>query len=137
MFHPEVRQLPLEKCIKMKAEKSSSSTVVDYVPGNGTRYIMVFTDLTTLMAYGDVSNLVGVQRGVACMSVSWINSPRNPSMLVTPGFLHYSRIREKLGTTTVDGVVIGELIAHLVEGITVVSTEEYLRSLSERPPTRR
>lgn len=77
-----------------------NATVVEYQPGNGSRYHLVVTNLREVGA-GLVVALMTEGHGT-CMTV-----------MPGAGYLAASYVREKLKVGLGDSVVLAELIAHL------------------------
>lgn len=103
--------------------------MLDYQPGNGTRYVCSFTDLRS--AEGALK-MFGVPEG------GWIFSMplRNVSMPVfMHGYLHWHYVSEKLKVCKADAVVLAELIGSIV-GVGHSTCEEIeAGSLDSHPNT--
>lgn len=121
MNNPELRQKSIQESIVGKSGRPSSR-VIDYCPGNGTRYLLVISDLGGIEKWG--LDLLG--RTGRCYLVSWMNGGVSGRCMTvgSSDFLHYSYVREKLGCSEVDAVVLAEAIAHFC-GLTAVSCEQY------------
>jgi hypothetical protein len=97
------------------------STVIEYQPGNGTRYAIVFTRVCDSPRY----------LGGPCWVISWPESSK--SMYLRDGtgeLLHWRYVVEKMNICKGDAVPIAELIAR-VTGRTAISSEEVTRTDQE------
>jgi hypothetical protein len=115
-------------------ELEENVRVVSYEPGNGTRYVLVISQMgsTSTWASGTaphispkaLTNALGVPAG------SWLvwcnNYNRALALAADSDVVHYSYVREKLGCCIIDAVVLGELIGHLL-GIRHVTVDEYVQ----------
>lgn len=111
----ELRAIPIEQAIKVHNIVGEHVHVVDYQPGDGTRYELVFASVGPRVS--------GAENAVL---VSLINFPQGPSMLVerNHGFLAPSYVTEKLGIKGASAVTLAEIIAHFT-GREAYSPEEY------------
>lgn len=91
--------------------------LVEYQPGNGTRYQLAFTQLSALSG---APNLLGCQE--ACWVVSYLNQERC-AILAPAGFLHFTYVAQKFGCGASDAIVLAELIGFIL-GRAAVPCEE-------------
>lgn len=119
-FRPNV----IEKCA---GNAPGASTLFDYCPGNGTRYIVMVADIS---GFGVALEILG-RGGKRCFQVSLLNGGHGKTMTCgSDDFLHFSYVQDKLGVNKVDAVVLAELIGYVC-GIDAVSCEQYLSTLRE------
>jgi len=117
----------VESGIKRK-EVSGACTFVSYCPGNGTKYDLMFTELTSFS--DGAKDLMGVSE--KCWLVTSLNQEPRPSALITNNgqLLHWAYVGEKLGLRTPDAVVVAELIGHIT-GRPYITGEEVMSDLAE------
>lgn len=108
-------------------EKFPGGTMlVDYCPGNGTRYVLVVTDLTSL---DEDLKLLGRDGEKQCHQIAWMNGGAGKAITIGGhDFLHYSYVRNKFQCSEVDAVVLAELIGYLVDR-PAMSCEEYIETI--------
>ena len=87
------------------AVRERGSFVVDYQPGNGTRYELLF-----IPAEG---KLVGSSEND--WYVAWVN--HGVGMHMTPSYKHFNYVMEKLGC----GIADAEVLANLVNAIFMIA----------------
>lgn len=87
----------------------SAGRLINYQPGNGTRYILLFNQVPA----GAASETLGLM-GEPGWVVTWIHH-RSRSHLVYSqrGFLHWSDAQEWFKTSKSDAVVLAEIIGHV------------------------
>lgn len=95
--------------------------LVEYAPGNGTRYVLVVADLTSL---GEDLQRIGRTKDEPCYLVAWVNGGSGKAMTVGSGLLHHRYVREKLECSVSDAVVLAELIGWLCD-VEAVSCEDF------------
>ena len=109
--------------ISLESRAGDGTRTVVYQPGNGTRYVLVITDLSELPGEakaelghgGNVPGLFMITR-----MVRW----GGKSMLVA-GPIHWKEVREaKLATGVSDAVVLAEVIGYLT-GFKAMSCQEF------------
>ena len=118
----ELRTKTLEDSIVKRAERGGH-TWIEAHPGDGTRYVLCFTDLDELP--GSSKATTGGEGFVLVTSMADSHSMR--SMCVgKDSLLHWTRVEERLGSTMVSSVTLAELIAHVI-GCRCVSRDEFQR----------
>ena len=100
--------------------------VVSYTPGNGTKYDLMFTELSGFSEL--TKDLMGVPE--KCWLVTVLNHDPRPSIILSDSgqFLHWTYVQEKLGLREPDAVVVTELIGHIT-GRPYATSEEVLHAL--------
>lgn len=90
-----------------------NTTVIEFQPGNSTRYLIHLTDLRELDRAPESINNTKTEDG--CYVVCLMTEGHGTCMTVMPGagYLASGYVREKLKVGLGDSVVIAELIAHL------------------------
>ena len=93
--------------IKQYDSRPSTMIFVEYQPGNGTRYPVLFTYLGTLEKLS--------QDRIGCQPESWLVtmltcSPYNSLMCSTNDHVHWSYVMEKLQLNQTDALCVAELI---------------------------
>lgn len=95
----------------------TSGVVLDYQPGNGTRYRLGFLWLPS----GEAERHFGAVGG-GCI-VSWVDH----CAIIVPthknAFLDWTYIAEKFKVNKADGVVLAEIIGHIV-GVRATTSEQ-------------
>jgi hypothetical protein len=95
--------------------------VVDYQPGNGTRYTLIITRVHESQALG----ILGFPEDEGCYHVYLMGVG---TLLLSPyGLLHWNYVREKLHCGVADAVVLAEFLGHLL-GRPHVTCEQYLKN---------
>lgn len=109
-------------------EEFEGRLFVSYEPGNGTRYILLFTKLDGFSE--GVGDLIGV--GPKCWVVTYLNRDPRPSALISDNgqLLHWSYVGKKLQLRTPDAVVVAELIGHIT-GRPYITGDEVMSFLDE------
>jgi hypothetical protein len=115
---------------------------ITYDPGNGSRYLLLFTSLTGL----DERNLDLIGVGPKCWLVTLLNYDPRPSALISDNgqHLNWTYVREKMGRNErghhvlgePDAIVVTELIGHLT-GRSYVTSEEILKVVAEEEGRRK
>lgn len=115
--YDEIRTKPsVEDGIMWRSECSSGyTTMVDYQPGNGTRYIVSITDFTTLSDEAKSTLGYGPPMPVPLFQVTRLNGGFGMSMVFGERDEISWREFQKCGVTTAeaDAVVLAELVGHL------------------------
>jgi hypothetical protein len=110
-------------------ETIQGTEVVVYAPGNGSVYVVSFTNLSGLSPEG--KDRFGLGSDGKGWLVTHVGYAPMPSMVVTDnqgGLLHWEYVREKLKVSASDAVVLAELIG-FVTGRTYVPSEEFLEEI--------
>jgi len=91
---------------------TTATMFVEYQPGNGTRYPLLFTRLD--LGPNALPNLGFSQiEEAGVVLVSWFNGATARSHAFRDeGFLHWTYVAEKFGTSPSDAKVLAEVIAH-------------------------
>jgi hypothetical protein len=89
---------------------------VDYQPGNGTRYNLVFTNINGTDEVGNNNGWL----------VTWLNSHDLKAMVVTDSgqLLHFSYVMEKMRACASDAVCLAEIIGYCT-GRSYITCEEF------------
>lgn len=100
--------------------------IVEYQPGNGTRYVLVITRVAEPATSPEKRDKLGTGGEVATYLVAKLNAGAGTAMLVggVKHFLHYSSVQEKLKVGISDAVVLAELIGTLL-GMPYMTCEEF------------
>jgi hypothetical protein len=90
--------------------------VVEYQPGNGTRYVLAITRVATPTSSAKVCGALGTGADRDTFLVAKLNAGQGTAMLVggVEHFLHFNSVQEKLGVGLSDAVVLAELIGELL-----------------------
>lgn len=101
--------------------------LVEYIPGNGTRYVILITPLSGFNE--EEKGVLGVGTQTASYLITWVNRDcRSMKIGGLPNrFLFHGYVSEKLTTSIADGVVLAELLGHLL-GIKHQTCEEFEES---------
>ena len=101
---------------------SAPVRLVSYSPGNGTKYDLIFTNITGMACVGDQGGWL----------VTWINSYDLKAMVVTDhgGLLHWQYVMDKMRVSISDAVCLAEIIGHCT-GRTYITCEEVDRQAGE------
>lgn len=99
----ELRSKPIAEAITKQFEYPGGIVVIEYCPGDGTRYELVFTPVRDALSGTTDSTLATL-----------VNFPKGPSMLVerNGGFLAPTYVEEKLGIRGASSITLAEIIAH-------------------------
>ena len=100
--------------------------VVEYQPGNGTRYVLVITRVATPTSRAEVRDVFGTGDERDTFLVAKLSAGAGRAMLVggVDHFLHFDSVQEKLGVGLSDAVVLAELIGNLL-GFPHMTCEEF------------
>jgi hypothetical protein len=111
-----------------KQSEAEGARFVEYQPGNGTRYVLVLTELGRLGP--EACTACGLGREGTGVLVSWVNGFRAPSMVVPSdgGYLAPNYVERKLNSSMADAVVLAELIGTLL-GCEFMSCEDYAKGM--------
>jgi hypothetical protein len=108
-----VRTREIRDCIKVLYDKGDQKAV-DWQPGNGTRYALLFVELRDEIAGFDEAN---------SWQVTWLS--RRKTMFISSGSLvHYSYVQEKLSCGMADAICIAEAIGHIL-GLKSTRSEDF------------
>lgn len=101
----------VKEAIVHRLRGSGTIEVIDYQPGDGTRYELVFADIDVVDAKTVIST-----RAPAVL-VALVNFPGSPSMLLTRGggFLATGYVQEKMKVTRATAEALVEIIAHVAQ----------------------
>jgi hypothetical protein len=102
--------------------------VVEYQPGNGTRYVLVITKVTNRGSVdSEARDILGTGDATDTYLVTRLRGDQGHSMLVggIEHSIHYKAVQTKLGCGLMsDAVVVAELIGYLLN-MPHVSCEEF------------
>ena len=115
----DIRTKPIETCLTRVA-RDGNSLVVDWQPGNGTRYSLLMVDLGKLAGVDECGD----------WQITWITKRMTMFLLNSP-FVHYNYVKEKLGCGISDAICIAEAIGHML-GLPATNCEEFDPSLPAR-----
>lgn len=115
----------VQESITRHIESSGTVHEVEYCPGNGTRYHLVFVTSSQLVKVIE-GDCVSEFRG---WLVTLTNSMRSMFVQKTEQLLHFGYVEEKLGCGLADAVCLAEIIGHIT-GRPYVSCEE-VRTMPE------
>ena len=104
----DIRTLPtIESGITSLIKKDSDVIFCSYSPQNGTRYDLIFTNITGVSKHVHVDDQGG-------WLVTWINSYDLKAMVVTNngGLLHWQYVMDKMRASISDAVCLAEIIGH-------------------------
>lgn len=106
-----MRTRPIEDSIKFEFTASAPVTVIEYQPGNGTRYLLHITDLRAALA--GAPPRVTDRTGFGAYYVALYTEGHGTCMTVgdTGGYLSPDYVAGKLKVSAGDAVVLAELIA--------------------------
>jgi hypothetical protein len=106
-----MRTRPIEKAIVAEFTASAPVTVLEYQPGNGTRYHLHITDLRAALA--GAPPRVTYRTGFGAYYVALYTEGHGTCMTVadTGGYLSPDYVAAKLKVSGGDAVVLAELIA--------------------------
>jgi hypothetical protein len=121
--------LRTKESIRAGVQNESSygqTTIVEYVPGNGSLYLMSFTDLSKFSPLS--KDRLGLGEDGSGVLVSYLNQVPIRTMVVIDNknqLLHWRYVQEKLSLHIADAIVLAELIGLLSER-PFVTCEEFL-----------
>ena len=104
----------VEAGIHHREKLEDGRDVVEYTPGDGTRYLVIISPLT---GFSDQTrSKVGISENSVIVTLA--SNPGFPTSMVTHrgAFVHYSHVQERLGTTLASSVTLAELLAYLLDG---------------------
>lgn len=116
------RTKPLSDCFPLCYKTETGGYAVDYQPGNVTSYRFVLSPLPAGSPEASVMN--------AYMEGGWLFTPypnglwRPLVLSKDPGFIHWEYVREKVGCTAADAVVLAEAFAYLLGGSALTKLED-------------
>jgi hypothetical protein len=121
-------ELRTKESVRAGVQNESSygqTTIVEYVPGNGSLYLMSFTDLSEFSPLA--KDRLGLGESGSGVLVSYLNQTPIRTMVVIDGkqLLHWQYVQEKLSLHIADAVVLAELIGLLSER-PFITCEEFL-----------
>jgi len=117
----------------VKRESSyGETTIVEYVPGNGSLYLISFTDLKEFAP--EVKDRLGLGSEGDGVLVSYLNQVPIRTMVVicSSALLHWRYVQEKLGIAIPDAIVLTELIGLLCER-PFITCEEAAKEVEVKP----
>jgi len=127
-MNPELRNKPTvaDGIVYHKSnhgEPGPHSELVEYQPGNGTRYLLLITSVRTIEG-------AEAKLGLQYNSVIVTDMLHSRTMVLAPeGFLHWQYVKEKMELRSIpDAVVLAELLGHIT-GREAISSEEASREL--------
>jgi hypothetical protein len=115
-----IRTKSIEDCAKFFRDYGGQKCV-DWQPGNGTRYALLFVELFGEMAGFDEAN---------SWQITWL-SKRKTMFISAASLVHYSYVQEKLECGTSDAICIAEAIGHIL-GVQSTTCEEFDPALPVR-----
>ena len=124
----DVRTLPsIEQGIKIR-DVQGSSTLISYCPGNGTKYLILITDVSHLGP--ESKDFMGLgSRGWGWLVTHVGHTPMTSMVVIDNGaLLHWEYVREKLSVSISDAVVLAELIG-FVTNRSYISSDDFLKSV--------
>lgn len=118
----------VEESILKDIRIGDTSRLVEYQPGNGTRYLMMVTDLR-----GSLPARQWLGLGSETSSGWVITRLDSPASMVISGqmFLHWSYVADKLRVNKADAVVLAELIGYLTGTATMSCAQVREREAKE------
>lgn len=136
-LNPNLRTKPSVKASIMSEASSASGTVrvVDYQPGNGTRYVVLFSMLKRndsddlfrcSLPEGGLSLLGLPESGddARFVQVTLFGGLGRSMIVGASPIIHWHYVYEKLGVSELDAVVLAELIGFVCQ-LECVSCEQY------------
>lgn len=119
----EYRTKPSIQAGVIENHATGKSRVLNYQPGNGTRYLLVFTPISAGSEAGALLGLMDEEGWV----VTWISHRSHTLVCSQKALLHWSDVALGFQTTKSDAVVLAEVIGH-VTSIRASTLEEVLRA---------
>lgn len=113
MCRYSIRTREIRDCIKVLYDKGDQKAV-DWQPGNGTRYALLFVELRDEIAGFDACN---------SWQVTWLTHGKT-MFISSASHVHYSYVQEKLGCGAADAICIAEAIGHIL-GLTSTKSEDF------------
>lgn len=114
----ELRTKTIDKSVTVDG-RSGPVRVVEYQPGNGTRYVLTIVQLDGLP--GPARQAIGMSEGGWTVTVGRYKGVIH----VGPGaYLSSNAIRHWIDCSVFDGVVLAEIIGHLL-GVPHVTCEQF------------
>ena len=108
----DVRTKPsVKEGLVLNQSASADITVVDYQPGNGTRYFLSIVDTSALS--DEVNSMLGFGSGKGGWIVTDLNVHRS-MQLNSDGFISSEYVAEKMGCFESDACVLAELFGELL-----------------------
>ena len=98
--------------------------VVVYEPGNGTRYTMLITEVSKFGFSDTARDALGLGTMSGGFVVAWPHLPYQTLIYTAGSYLAPNWMRNKVGCTLADAVVLCELLAYLTD-CQAMSCEEY------------
>lgn len=115
----DIRTKPIESC-PTRVVRAANSLIVDWQPGNGTRYALLIVDLGKLSGVDECSD----------WQVTW-TTKRKTMFLSNSSFVHYNYVKEKLECGISDAICIAEAIGHMLD-LPATGCEEFDPTLPVR-----
>jgi hypothetical protein len=91
--------------------------VIEYQPGNGTKYVLVITRITEPASPSELRDRLGTGGERDTYLVAKVNGGYGTAVLLggVNHYLHFNTIQEKLGCSISDAVVLAELLGQLLD----------------------
>lgn len=115
----DIRTKPIENCAT-RMTGDGDNLAVDWQPGNGTRYALLFVKLGKLAKFDECGD----------WQVTWVTK-RKTMFVRETSLVHYSYVQEKLECGISDAICIAEAIGHIL-GIESTTCEDFDPSLPAR-----
>jgi hypothetical protein len=118
-----LRTRPIADAIVMDETTHGGTRLIEYQPGNGTRYVVLFQSTSAWSQ--EALDRLGWQEGTVLISVLNFQQPLSPYPAAPHGFIHFAYLRDKMKLgNDADARVLAELIAHVVPGRQAESAAE-------------
>lgn len=101
--------------------------LVNYQPGNGTKYVVAFQKVSLSHAH---SMHFGVPSEMAI--VSWLYEQKCMVLSLEVDFLHWSYVQEKLRCSVPTAVVLAELFAFVLPERIAMTSEQWTQSQEQK-----
>jgi len=119
----------IEEGITYRERLPDGREVVEYQPGDGSRYLLIISPLDDFTQC--TCDRIGVSHGDGVI-VTHASDPGDPRSLITHrgATIAYSWLRPKFRTTLASAITLAELVAFLIDG-KALSCEEAQRRFDE------
>ena len=104
--------------------------MVDYQPGNGTRYVIAFQRVPNNDETSAIQQRAGLPENAVI--VSWLFEHKCMPLSLDADFLHWSYVQEKLRCSTPTAVVLAELFAFVLPERIAMTSEQWTQSQEKR-----
>ncbi len=111
-YRYDIRTCEIDNCIKT-IEDIGKQKYVDWQPGNGTRYALLFTRINARVMM-DASN---------DWQITWL-SKRKTMFISDNSFVYHGYVAEKMGVCEADAICIAEAIGHIL-GLKSARAEDF------------